>query len=96
MLIGLRDYQDDKADIIHKYTMDEARLLARWGEIPADKANFDVEEVDNEDDGYDISDDDDDDDDDSDDDSSEEEVSNHRGYKKPVPGADLDDEVDGL
>lgn len=96
VLIGLRDYQDDKADIIHKYTMDEARLLARWGEIPADKANFDVEEVDNEDDGYDISDDDDDDDDDSDEDSSEEEVSNHRGYKKPVPGADLDDEVDGL
>lgn len=41
VLVGLRDYQDDKSDIIHKYTTEEARLLRSWGEIPADKANFD-------------------------------------------------------
>jgi len=41
VLVGLRDYQDDKSDVIHKYTTEEARLLRSWGEIPADKANFD-------------------------------------------------------
>jgi len=40
VLVGLRDYQDDKGDIIHKYTAEEARLLRTWGEIPADKASF--------------------------------------------------------
>ena len=34
MLIGLRDFQDDKADIIMKYTADEARKLKAYGEIP--------------------------------------------------------------
>ena len=34
VLIGLRDFQDDKADIIMKYTADEARLLKGYGEIP--------------------------------------------------------------
>lgn len=34
VLIGLRDFQDDKADIIMKYTADEARLLKAYGEIP--------------------------------------------------------------
>lgn len=92
VLIGLRDYQDDKADIIHKYTMDEARLLARWGEIPADKANFDVEEVDNEDEGYDEG-SDDDDDDDSDESSDDD---GNQTAKKKVTGSDLEDEVDGL
>jgi len=43
VLVGLRDYQDDKADVIHKYTTEEARLLRSWGEIPADKASFDEE-----------------------------------------------------
>jgi translation initiation factor 1A len=27
VLVGLRDYQDDKADVIMKYTADEARVL---------------------------------------------------------------------
>eukprot|EP01087_Luapelamoeba_hula_P005427 TRINITY_DN1550_c0_g1_i1.p1 TRINITY_DN1550_c0_g1~~TRINITY_DN1550_c0_g1_i1.p1 ORF type:complete len:189 (+),score=45.91 TRINITY_DN1550_c0_g1_i1:54-620(+) len=82
VLVGLRDYQDDKGDIIHKYSPEEARTLRAWGEIPADKASF-------EDDGSDIEEeefglqpnenhalsmssddsDDDSDDDDSDDDS---------------------------
>ncbi|KAG6491301.1 hypothetical protein ZIOFF_052639 [Zingiber officinale] len=34
ILIGLRDYQDDKADIIFKYMPDEARLLKAYDELP--------------------------------------------------------------
>jgi len=34
VLIGLRDYQDGKADIIHRYTADEARNLKAYGELP--------------------------------------------------------------
>lgn len=30
ILVGLRDYQDGKADIILKYTADEARSLKAW------------------------------------------------------------------
>lgn len=34
ILIGLRDYQDNKADVILKYTPDEARNLKAYGELP--------------------------------------------------------------
>lgn len=34
VLVGLREYQDDKADIILKYSADEARNLIKYGEIP--------------------------------------------------------------
>jgi len=34
VLVGLRDYQDGKADIIHKYTGDEVSNLQSLGEIP--------------------------------------------------------------
>jgi translation initiation factor 1A len=34
VLIGLRDYQDTKCDIIHKYTSDEARRLKNNGIFP--------------------------------------------------------------
>lgn len=34
ILIGLRDYQDTKADVILKYTPDEARNLKTYGEFP--------------------------------------------------------------
>merc|ERR1712121_440433 len=34
ILIGLRDYQDEKADVILKYTPDEARNLKAYGELP--------------------------------------------------------------
>lgn len=33
-MIGLRDYQDSKADVIFKYTPDEARNLKTYGEFP--------------------------------------------------------------
>jgi len=34
ILVSLRDFQDSKADVIHKYNMEEARLLQSYGEIP--------------------------------------------------------------
>merc|ERR1719186_1250424 len=34
VLIGLRDYQDAKADVILKYSADEARNLKSYGEFP--------------------------------------------------------------
>jgi len=34
VLVGLRDFQDDKADVISKYTPDEARTLKAMKEIP--------------------------------------------------------------
>lgn len=34
ILVGLRDYQDTKADVILKYNPDEARNLKSYGELP--------------------------------------------------------------
>lgn len=34
VLLGLRDYQDEKADVILKYMADEARNLKAYGELP--------------------------------------------------------------
>lgn len=34
VLIGLRDYQDTKADVILKYNPEEARQLKSYGELP--------------------------------------------------------------
>uniref|UniRef100_A0A8C7UV96 Eukaryotic translation initiation factor 4C n=1 Tax=Oncorhynchus mykiss TaxID=8022 RepID=A0A8C7UV96_ONCMY len=34
ILVGLRDYQDQKADVILKYNADEARSLKAYGELP--------------------------------------------------------------
>jgi len=34
VLCGLRDFQDEKADIIIKYNSDEARQLKHYGELP--------------------------------------------------------------
>ena len=35
VLVSLRDFQDNKADIVHKYAVDEARQLKQMGEIPS-------------------------------------------------------------
>merc|ERR1712086_715063 len=35
VLCSLRDYQDDKCDVVHKYDMDEIRRLKGYGEIDA-------------------------------------------------------------
>lgn len=34
ILLSLRDFQDDKGDVIVKYTADEARSLKAYGELP--------------------------------------------------------------
>mmetsp|Transcript_12196 Transcript_12196/g.25604 ORF Transcript_12196/g.25604 Transcript_12196/m.25604 type:complete len:140 (-) Transcript_12196:668-1087(-) len=34
VLVGLRDFQDEKADVIQKYMADEARSLKAYGELP--------------------------------------------------------------
>lgn len=34
VLLGLREFQDGKADVIHKFSADEARRLKAQGEIP--------------------------------------------------------------
>lgn len=34
ILLSLRDFQDDKADVIYKYTTDEARALKAQGALP--------------------------------------------------------------
>lgn len=34
VLVGLREYQDEKADVILKYMADEARHLKQYGELP--------------------------------------------------------------
>lgn len=34
ILLGLRDYQDEKADIIHKFSAEEVSRLKKLGEIP--------------------------------------------------------------
>jgi translation initiation factor 1A len=34
ILVGIRDFQDDKCDIMAKYTSDEARQLKAYGELP--------------------------------------------------------------
>lgn len=34
VLVALREFQDEKVDIIHKYTADEARNLKQYGELP--------------------------------------------------------------
>lgn len=35
ILVALRDFQDDKVDVIHKYSNDQVRRLKQMGEIPA-------------------------------------------------------------
>lgn len=42
ILISLREFQDERADIIHKYTADEARNLKTYGEL---KSDFQINEA---------------------------------------------------
>lgn len=34
ILLSLREFQDEKADVIQKYSADEARSLKKYGELP--------------------------------------------------------------
>jgi translation initiation factor 1A len=40
VLVSLREYQDDKCDVIFKYNPDEIRALKKYGEIPKDLENI--------------------------------------------------------
>ncbi|KAL1410294.1 Translation initiation factor 1A [Vanrija albida] len=42
ILLSLREFQDDKADVIHRYTPDEARNLKTYGEL---KSDFQINEA---------------------------------------------------
>merc|ERR1712008_300767 len=46
ILVGLRDYQDQKADVIMKYNSDEARRLKNMGHLP-ESVNIEFEQDDN-------------------------------------------------
>ena len=53
ILVGLRDFQDDKCDVMQKYTSDEARNLKAYGELPAEaKINEDEQFNENDDAGF--------------------------------------------
>jgi len=45
VLLGLRDFQDGKADVIHKFQPDEAKQLQKKGEIPETTNIQDEEET---------------------------------------------------
>ena len=49
VLLGLRDYQDDKADVMMKFTNEEERRLRQAGELP-DNLNIDGEQDDHDED----------------------------------------------
>ena len=40
MLIGLRDFEDDKADVLTRFREDEARQLKAYGELPESGMNY--------------------------------------------------------
>jgi initiation factor 1A len=57
VLVGLRDFQDNKGDILYTYHVDQAKLLAREGHIPKSKTSeINKEEEDEEDIGIDFDD----------------------------------------
>lgn len=44
VLISLRDFEENKADVIHKYDLDEVNYLKKEGEIPDDIKLYDDED----------------------------------------------------
>ena len=49
ILISLRNFQDDKADVIHKFTPDEVQELKRKNQLPSKASLNQEEEEDDED-----------------------------------------------
>ena len=57
VLVGLRDYQDNKCDIIMKYTTEEVRNLKSYGELPSNASlTGEQEEQEEEEVGFDFDD----------------------------------------
>lgn len=45
VLVGLRDFQNDKSDIMHKYDADEIAILQKMGELPEFEIENDEEDL---------------------------------------------------
>ena len=55
VLVTLREFEDQKCDIIHKYNQDEARILQAMGELPINtKSEFQNDQKEVEDSGFDF------------------------------------------
>ncbi|XP_028412105.1 eukaryotic translation initiation factor 1A, Y-chromosomal-like isoform X1 [Dendronephthya gigantea] len=65
ILLGLRDFQDNKADVILRYNPDEAMSLRAYGELPDDVRIDDTVEWHDDDIGFGFDEEDDKDDDES-------------------------------
>ena len=59
ILLSLRDFQDNKADIIHVFDTDEVRLLKSYGELPEKWGNAVVDHDPNRNASLDVDDDED-------------------------------------
>lgn len=57
ILISVRSFQDDKCDVIHKYSPNEARKLIKFGEIIADESIIVNDKEDQNDDNIEVLDD---------------------------------------
>ncbi len=54
VLVSLRDFQDEKGDIILKYMSDEAKNLKTYGELPENTKINETDLANEDDDGDDI------------------------------------------
>jgi hypothetical protein len=96
ILIGLRDFQEDKADVILKYTSDEARQLKYRKEIP-ENINITETQQFGQDQGGDnivFDDNNDEDDDDSDDDDEGVPSGNLNRKGNLNRGVDIGEDID--
>lgn len=50
ILVDIRQYQPDKADVVYKYNPDEDRTLCRYGELTGGTAKDDIDDLDPDDD----------------------------------------------
>lgn len=56
VLVGLRDFQESKGDILYTYHIEQAKMLKREGHIPKSKSanDFDEEEKEKDESGFDF------------------------------------------
>lgn len=91
ILIGLRPYQDDKADIILRYNADEARALKKRGALPSNTQIEDHPELDDDENAFEFAADGDSDGSDGSDDDDLMAQPTNVGM---LPPSDSEDEVD--
>ncbi|KDN52566.1 nucleic acid-binding protein, partial [Tilletiaria anomala UBC 951] len=54
ILLSLREFQDEKADVIQKYSPDEARELKKYGQLPENAKINETETYGDQDEGSDV------------------------------------------